>query len=60
MMGLSWRSIKYVDFNWRKRAGPRLWPSALYYIGIVDGSPEPEKVEEEDDGPIYREYEEEE
>ena len=59
MMGLSWRSAKYVDEDWRKRAGPRLWPSVLYYIGIVDGSPEAEKVEkEEDEGPVYVPYEE--
>ena len=47
MMGLSWTSIQYVDVSWKKRAGPRIWPSVLYYTGIVDGRSEEEKIKEE-------------
>lgn len=59
MMGLSWTSIKYVDSNWKKRAGPRLWPSVLYLTGIVDDSPEPERLEDDgtDEETVYVPYE---
>jgi len=66
LMGVSWRTVKYVQPDWSGRRGPKLYPSILYIVGLVDDDGTPLQVEKNEDGepvneePYYVPYEEEE
>ena len=36
LWGTQYTTIKYIEPTWSKRRGPKLYPSVLYLLGIVD------------------------